>query len=255
MLKLSLIFILLLPSLCFAQLNDGFSIEEDDLVVGGDIFTDFNEDVEEAQVLEDERFFRYGRFFSFSISLGVTSFDGNRGTAYENDPPSYGLSVHYFSDFLSSFGVGFAFSKHHFFVDQPVLGFDPNPPGLIDVNILRVFFDYRFYIDTANLGTAITYSNPYFVGRVEYWYLTNKFIDQSLLADDAGGGLGFGAGFGLEFPIKIKESYIGTEFLYHSVNLHDKFTQNYRPLNEGEFGFEDLTGNIWTLMVSYTMSW
>ncbi|MFT6070821.1 MAG: hypothetical protein ACJAT2_000618 [Bacteriovoracaceae bacterium] len=251
-----LILIFLLPSLCFAQgLGDGFSIEEDDLQIGGDIFTDFNEDVEEAQVLEDERFFRYGRFFSFAISLGLTTFDGNRGTAYENDPPSYGLSVYYFSDFFNSFGMGFEYSKHHFFADQPTFGFTVNAPGLIEINILRVFFGYRYYIDTANLGTAITYSNPYFIGRIEYWYLTNKFIDQSALADDSGGGLGFGAGFGLEFPIKLKESYIGTEFLFHSVNLHDKFTQNYRPLSEGQFGFDDLTGNAYSLMISYTMGW
>ncbi len=253
----SLLILFILPTLCFGQggINDGFSIEEDDLQIGGDIFTDFNEDVEESQVLEDERFFRYGRFFSFAISLGITTFDGNRGTAYENDPPSYGLQVYYFSDFFNSFGMGFEFSKHHFFIDQATTGFDPNPPGLIDVNILRVFFAYRFYIDTANLGTAITYSNPYFIGRVEYWYLTNKFIDQSLLADDSGGGLGFGLGFGLEFPIKLKESYIGTEFLFHSVNFHDKFTQNYRPLSEGGFGFDDLTGNVYSLMVSYVISW
>lgn len=39
------------------------NIEDDDLNIGGDIFNDFNESLDEAQVVEDERFYRYGRFF------------------------------------------------------------------------------------------------------------------------------------------------------------------------------------------------
>ena len=33
--------------------------------------------------------------------------------------------------------------------------------------MLRVYFSYRYYIDTSELGTAITYSNPYFTGRIK----------------------------------------------------------------------------------------
>lgn len=44
--------------------------------------------------------------------------------------------------------------------------------------MLRAYFPYRYYIDTADLGVAITYSNPYLITRFEYWYMTNKFIDQ-----------------------------------------------------------------------------
>ena len=43
--------------------NDIFAADDDDLNVGGDIFTDFSEDVENAKLVEDERFYRYGRFF------------------------------------------------------------------------------------------------------------------------------------------------------------------------------------------------
>ena len=57
--------------------DDGFV--DDDLNIGGDIFNDFNEDLESTQIMEDERFYRYGRFFSFQVGIGVTSFDGNRG--------------------------------------------------------------------------------------------------------------------------------------------------------------------------------
>jgi len=256
-LKKILLLLLLLPLSAMAQNPGDFGIEDDDLRIGGDIFNDFNEDLESTQVMEDERFYRYGRFFSFQLSAGMTSFDGNRGDAYINDHPTFGLGLNYFLDFQSSYGLGFELSKHHIFLDEPVNFGNPNVIGLVDVSMLRVYFGYRYYIDTANLGTAITYSNPYFTGRIEYWYTTNKFRDQTQLADDNGGGLGFGAGFGLEFPIKLRESYINVEFLFHSVNYHDKFTQNYRavPTNPSGFGYEDLTGNAWTTMVGYVFSW
>ena len=73
--------------------------------------------------------------------------------------------------------------------------------------------------------------------------------------------MGFGLGFGMEFPIKIKENYLGVEFLFHSVNFHDKYTQDYRAIDsdgDGEpdgNGFSDLTGNAFSTMASYVISW
>jgi hypothetical protein len=232
------------------------NVEDDDLTGGADIFSDFNEGLENSQVMEDERYYRYGRFFTASFGIGVTSFTGNRGIAYEDETPSYNLSVHQFLDFNSAYGMGVEYSKHHFFVDEPVKSFE-KPPGLIEVSMLRFFFDIRHYIDTTDLGTAITFSNPYFVGRIEYWYQTNKYIQQSNLGNDSGGGLGFGAGIGLEFPIELRESFIGVEFLLHKVNFFDKYTQNYKPVpsNPNGFGYEDLTGYAYSTMVSYVANW
>lgn len=244
--------------------NDIFSADDDDLNVGGDIFTDFSEDIEDAQIVEDERFYRFGRFFTFNLALGLTSYDGNRGLAYENLPPTYGLSFTFFKDFQTAYGLGFEFSKHSMFLQDAVLGFPDRtgdcapkgcPPGLVDISQLRVFFAYRHYIETANLGTAITYSNPYMIARIEYWYTTNDYKDQTELPKDAGGGLGAAFGFGLEFPIEIKESYIGLEFLFHSVAFYDKNTQRYAPLNPGGYGFADLGGNAYSTMVSYIFNW
>ena len=230
-------------------------LSNQDLDIGSDIFSDFNEDISGAEMAEDERFYRYGRFFSFALGFGMTSFDGNRGAAYINDPPGYALHLNYFMNFNVSFGLGFEFSKHHFFIEGPTLGFAANAPGLISVNALRVYFGYRYYIDTSDLGTAITYSNPYFTGRMEYWYLTNKFEDQSALDDESGGGLGFGLGFGLEFPIRLKQSYIGVEFLFHSVNYFDKFTQKYRCITGSVQCFDDMSGNAYSTMILYVINW
>jgi len=257
----ALLFLVIYPNIGHSQFSspgDSFDLqEEDSFQVGGDIFSDFNEDLEAAQILEDERFYRYGRFFSFIASLGTTTFDGNRGRAYEDELPSYGLSLLYFSDFQNAMGLGLEFSKHNMFFPDPTKGVKDGEEtgfGFIEVSMLRVFFSYRYYIDTANLGTALTYSNPYFIGRMEYWYTTSKFIDQDVLADDSGGGLGFGLGFGLEFPVKIKESYLGLEFLYHTVNFHDKFTNNFES-EDGGVGFDDLTGDGYSTKVSYVFSW
>jgi hypothetical protein len=236
---------------------------DDDLNIGGDIFSDFNEDLDAARIAEDERFYRYGRFFSIIISLGTTTFTGNRGAAYNDNLPAYGLGLIYFSDFQNAFGLGLEYSQHNFDLpDEVVLNNDTvsgngtnNGPGLVEVNMLRVYFSGRHYIDTADLGTAITYSNPYFIMRIEYWYTTNKFKDQPNLANDSGSGLGVGLGMGLEFPIKIKESYINVEALWHQVNLHDKDTQAYKATDENNIGYNDLTGNVLSLMVGYVINW
>jgi hypothetical protein len=259
---LKFIFLILLlagPLQVWAQLDgDPFASEADDLNIGGDIFSDFNEDIESTKIAEDERFYRYGRFFSFQLGIGLTTFDGNRGTAYDDDPPTYNLGVNYFTDFRTSFGMGVEFSKHNFFLEDEVAGFrGEGAIGLVDVSMLRVYFSSRYYIDTADLGTAITYSNPYLTVRLEYWYVTNKYRDQEgLIPNDTGGGFGLGLGGGFEFPIKLKESYLGVEALWHSVSFHDKFTQLYRPApgNSG-FGFEDLTGNVYSVMISYVINW
>jgi hypothetical protein len=154
-------------------------------------FSDFNEDIESTQMAEDERFYRYGRFFTFQLGIGLTNFTGNRGIAYDNDPPTYNLGVNYFMDFQNSFGMGVEYSRHNMFVDSEVVGF-PNfsgdtPVGLIDISMLRVYFSTRYYIDTADLGTAITYSNPYLVARLEYWYRAAKFRDQEEIPNESVG--------------------------------------------------------------------
>lgn len=245
-----------IPKIAFAQeaANDIFSADDDDLNVGGDIFTDFNEDIENAKVVEDERFYRYGRFFSFNASIGLTTYDGNRGIASQDQPPSFGISFTFFKDFQTALGLGLEFSKHSMFFPNATEGFKAGAPGLVDVSMLRVFFSYRYYIETANLGTAITYSNPYLIGRMEYWYETNKYSDQTQLPRDIGGGLGFGLGFGLEFPIELKESYLGLEFLAHAVNFPDKNTTKFASFNGG-YGFPNLNGNAYSMMVSYVFNW
>lgn len=261
MLKTFYVFILLFTCLgALAQSTEQVMQEvEDDLTPGSDIFSDFNEDLESAQVLEDERFYRYGRFFSVNLGGGFTTFTGNRGKAYDDNHPTFHLSTNYFLDFQSSIILGIEYSKHTMILDTVVNGY-PNQGrlGAVITDFSRVFAGYKYYIDTTDLGTAITYSNPHFIGRLEYWYQTTRFLDRPSLPNDKGGGLGTGVGMGLEFPIELKKSYIGVEALYHVVNFYDKFTQNYRQ-KPGDaastYGFEDLRGNVLSLIFTYNFTW
>ncbi|MCM2348440.1 MAG: hypothetical protein NDI69_00375 [Bacteriovoracaceae bacterium] len=253
------LFAMLLPFTVLGQSSDQVMQEiEDDLNPGSDIFSDFNEDLESAQVLEDERFYRYGRFFSVNLGGGFTTFTGNRGKAYEDNHPTFHLSVNYFLDFQKAITLGIEYSKHTMILDTVVNGYpDQGPIGAVVTDYSRVFVGYKYYIDTTDLGTAITYSNPHFIGRLEYWYQTSKFIDREI-PKDSGGGIGTGIGMGLEFPVELKQSYISVEGIYHVVNFYDKFTQDFRQIPDdpdSTYGFEDLTGNVFSLVITYNFTW
>lgn len=166
-------------------------LEGESVLNGSDIFSDFNEDLESSQVLEDERFYRYGRFFSVNLGGGLTTFTGNRGQAYSDNHPTFHLSVNYFLDFQKAILLGVEYSKHTMILDTEVNGYQNlGQIGAVVTDMTRLFVGYKYYIDTTDLGTAITYSNPYFVGRLEYWYQRNKFLDRKSFADIKGGGIG-----------------------------------------------------------------
>lgn len=256
-----------------AQVAPG-GFPDDDLNVGSDIFQDFNEDLEATQVAEDERFYRYSRFYSINLGIGFTTFTGNRGLAFEDNNPSFNFGLVYFLDFQNAFVMGIALSQHIAFIDSFTNGSKSEQIGRIEQNMLRPYIGFRYYVDTTDLGTAITYSNPYFVGRLEYWYNTTNFPDNkkfSSTSDGSGVGTGFGAG--LEFPIEIKKTYFNVEFLYHIVNFGDKYTQDYRKIPEGKEatacsgggtsqeackstnGYQDFKGDVITLMFNYVISY
>ncbi len=269
MANIFLIFLVLFPLGAMAQSTEQISEElEDELNPGSDIFSDFNEDLEASQVLEDERFYRYGRFFSVNLGAGFTTFTGNRGNAYDDNHPTFHLSTNYFMDFQQVIQIGIEYSKHTMVLDTATNKFQDKKVGAVQSDMTRVFVGYKYYVDTTDLGTAITYSNPYFIGRLEYWYQTNKFIDRPEFEKQKGGGIGSGVGAGLEFPVELKKSYVGVELLYHVVNFFDKYTQDYRKteplLPDGTpnpnaplstYGFDDLTGNVYSIVISYNFTW
>lgn len=188
----------------------------------------------------------------------MTTFTGNRGAAYEDNHPTFHLSTVYFLGFNSAIVLGMEYSKHTAFIDTFTKRYDNQRIGAIETTMLRPFFGVKYFIDTTDLGTALTYSNPHFLGRIEYWYQTNKFIESETLPDQEGGGIGTALGFGLEFPIELKKTYVSVEFLYHVVNFFDKFTSDYQQIpNDANspFGYQDLNGDVFSLMVTYNFTW
>lgn len=249
--------LLLLNRPAFGYGAFGFeNVEDNDLELDkGNIFSDFNEDLESSEILEDERFYRYGRFYAINATLGYTTFTSERGSVYANNPPTFGFSLTYFLNFQTSFVLGFASSKHDFVLEVPTRTSGPSAVfGLIEVRMFRVFTGVRYYVDTTNLGTAITYSNPYVIGRFEYWYHTNKFVDREDLEQQNFGAFGTSVGMGLEFPIELKKSYVGVELLYHAVGFEDKFTTEFRAIDGSEGGVNSLDGDVVTLTMSYIVS-
>ncbi len=262
--RIVILLLFCLNNLNFAQTQVSDEILEsmdDDLSVGNDIFSDFQENVESAQILEDERFYRYGRFFSVNLGIGHTTFTGNRGTAFADKFPTFHFSLSYFLDFLSAVNFGVEFSKHQMTIDFSSKRFPNNADiGAIDVSIIRPFVAYRFYIDTSNLSSVFTYSNPYFTGRLEYWYQTNKFLDSPNAITDGqekGGGLGGGFGLGVEFPLEFKKRYLGIEALIHPVNYFDGDVTSWRPgpTNPDPVGYDDLKGLGWSVKTTFNLTW
>lgn len=255
---LLLSFFFALPQSSMAQDLNPDEMMEDDMASDGDIFNDFNEDVEASQVLEDERFYRYGRFFQANIGLGITSFDGNRGNAYRDNHPTFHISTTFFLSFQAAIVLGIEYSKHTMILDSTTRAYKTQPVGLVETAFTRPFLGFRYYVDTTDLGTALTYSNPHFIARVEYWYQTNKFLDNDTVENQKGGGIGTGIGGGLEFPIELKKSYVSVEALFHVVNFFDKFTQDYRqdPTQPSSTeGYDNLQGNAYSLMMTYNFTW
>ena len=55
-------------------------------------------------------------------------------------------------------------------------------------------------------------------------------------------------------PIKLKDTYLGVEFLIHSINFHDKYTQVSIVTGSG-FGYQNLAGLGYTTKISYIFGW
>lgn len=233
----------------------GMVLDDSDFSPGGDIFSDFEEDLESGQVLEDERFYNHSRFYAVQLTLGHTTYTGNRGAVYNDRFPSLGLSLMYFLTFKVGFGIGVAYSQHYFVVNEKVVAFDlEGGPGLIEVNMFRSFVFMRYYIDTYNLGTAFTFSNPYITGRLEFWDKTNKFRDIEQPSQSAS-AIGSSFGFGFDFPIEIKSNYVNVEFLYHKINFDDTYTQAFRSTANENGGIKDLSGDVLSLFAGFVLNW
>lgn len=257
----TIILLCLLPlyaNVSLAQFDSVSSSFDDDLSSSTDIFTNFDDDLGTREEQEDERFYRYGRFVSASFGFGITSFTGNRGKAYHDKNPTIAFGLIYFSDFQNAFNIGIEYSRHVMYLDNPTLGSGLESYGAIDITYLRPYFAYRYYVDTSDLSSLLTYANPYFIGRIEYWYQNRKFKEYNGNTDTAG-SIGGALGLGVEIPIDLKKNYISLQFLVHQVTLPDTDTEEYEVSNSCTdadcYGYSDMKGMGYSLVTSYLFSW
>ena len=186
-------------------------------------------------------FFQFGRFFGISIGLGTEFADGYRGTLWQGGFPLVDFKFHYWFDFNLALDMGFYIVSH--FYDTRA-----NNLGRVDVSVFHPGFDLKYYFDTKNLSSAISFSSPYLTIGVGSYTKTENYL--ILGQQDSSTGLGLSLGAGLEFVINPKRTYISLEGKAHFVRFKDTYTTTFQSQ-----GLPNLTGNLYTVTCNLLLTW
>jgi hypothetical protein len=197
-------------------------------------FSDFVPFEDEYDIDEDERFMYFGRFFAVSLGTGMHVFGGNIGKLYNTAIPVLDFRLIYFFDFRLAGQVGLSSASH---------AFNAAPNGAVEVSLLRLNADLKYYFDTKNVGAAITAANPYVVAGVSQTFRTQVFQDHNQVEKD--NAFAVSAGLGMEFALKPRKTSIGVEGRIHQIFFQDRYNQDYL-----ESGLEDLTGPMYSFITS-----
>jgi len=197
-------------------------------------FSDFVPFEDEYDIDEDERFMYFGRFFAVSLGSGMHVFGGNIGKLYNTAIPVLDFRLIYFFDFRLAGNIGVSSASH---------AFNAAPNGAVNVNLLRINADLKYYFDTKNVGAAITFANPYVIAGVSQTFRTQAF--QGLNSTDKDNAFAVSAGAGMEFALKPRKTSIGVEGRIHQIFFQDRYDQTYL-----ESGLPDLTGNMYSIITS-----
>lgn len=197
-------------------------------------FSDYVPFEDEYDIDEDERFMYFGRFFGISLGTGLHQFGGNIGKLYNTALPVLDFKMIYFFDFrlAGAFGVS---SAAHAFNAQPI--------GPVEVKIMRITGDMKYYFDVKNAGAMITASSPYLVAGLAQNLRTQAFQAGGSISKD--NSLSISGGMGLEFALKPRKTSIGVEGRYHVMYFKDRLDSTYL-----ESGIPDTTGPMYSLITS-----
>jgi hypothetical protein len=205
-------------------------------------FTSYGEFNQQGQEEENDiRFFQFGRLFGVSIGLGLEAVDGNRGLLWQGGFPLIDFKVHYWFDFNLALNIGIYTANHNFTVPGT---------GQVNVSMIRGGLDLKYYLNTKNLSSAITFASPYFLLGVgsftksEYTPLIGS-IPTTLQS------LGVSAGMGLEFTLAPRMSYIEFEGKINYVPFYDSGSTAYLASKN----IPNLNGNFWTFSSSLLLTW
>lgn len=217
-----------------------FQPEEDDF--SNTPFTEYGEFNEDGDEEADAKFFAHGRFFGASLGLGFEGVTGNRGLLYQGGFPMVDLKLHYWFDFNFAIDMDIYYAKHFYM--------DPDPSvGHVDVSLIHAGLDVKYYFDTKNLSSAISFANPYVMaGFGSYTQSKSSFAANTTEAPDT--GIGMCLGGGLEFAISPKKTYLEFEGRYHIVTFADTYDTNFQSI-----GITDLTGGFYTFTANVLFTW
>lgn len=202
-------------------------------------FTEYGEFSDQSEEDAEMRFFQFGRFFGIGLGMGFDGVTGNRGLLWQGGFPGYNFKLHCWLDF--NFAIALGFRAESFYYDFEARG------GRTDINIVMPGIDLRYYIDTKDLSSAISFSNPYLIMGLGIYNKTDTNANEGTQEQDTAYGVAVGAGF--EFPVKAKSFYIWTEARFEMVNYKDTGTKNFKTL------VPDLTGNFYSLNAGILFTW
>jgi len=216
----------------------GKSEEEDYSTTPFTSYGEFNETEDEDA---DSKFFQYGRFFGVSLGLGAQFLDGNRGALWQGGFPMVDFKLHYWFDFQMALDLGF-FTAQQFF-DTTALGM-----GHVDINMVHVGVDVKYYFPTKNLSSALSFANPYLLAGAGSYTKTQN--SQAQGTQDPDTSLGITLGVGLEFVMSPRKSFFEIEAKGHFIVFKDTYTTNFQAV-----GIKNLTGNFYTISGSVLFTW
>lgn len=201
-------------------------------------YGEFNESDEEET---DAKFFQNGRFFGVSLGMGFEAVDGYRGALWQGGFPTVDFRVHYWFDFNFALNLGVMTSQH--FYDTTAAGL-----GHVDVNVVRVGLDAKYYFPVKDLSSVISFANPYIL--LGFGAYTLSQVSNLLGSTVTDTNIGGDAGVGLEFPIYPKKTYFELEGKINVVTFKDTYSTQFQSV-----GYPNLRGNLWTVTGSVLFTW
>ncbi len=213
--------------------------EEDDF--SGTPFTEYGEFNEASEEEEDARFFQFGRFFGVSIGMGFQFVDGNRGSLWQGGFPSVDFKLHYWFNFNVAIDMGFRTASQYFDTKIQSLGH-------VDISMLWVGVDVKYYFETKDLSAPLSFANPYLlIGTGSY---SKTMTSNTQQTQDQDNSLGVSGGAGLEFAVTPRKVYFELEGKVNVVTFKDTFTTIFQSA-----GMQDMTGNFYTLTANILFTW
>ena len=203
-------------------------------------FGSFHQDEEEIAVTS---FLKYGRFYGISLGLGFEYVDGNRGALWQGGFPMFDFKLHYWFDFNIGMDINLYTSQQYY--NTAVESY-----GHVDVNMMRIGLDFKYYINVHDLSSAITFANPYlFLGVGSFTKTENSTGDGTQLTDTS---IAASWGGGFEFAIQPRTLYFILEGRMTTVTFQDTYTTIY----QGQVpNLPSLTGFFYNASWSLLLTW